>query len=135
MICALRPTGIYGLHHQPQHSKWFDLVQQVVNGETVNCVRGGKEVHAADVADSVDVLLHADSIAGEAYSCYDRYVSEFEVATLAKQISGSPSIIKGEITRPRHQIVSDKIRDLGMNFGGEQRLKETVAELVKAASA
>lgn len=134
MICALRPTGIYGLHHQPQHSKWFDLVQQVVNGETVNCVRGGKEVHAADVADSVDVLLHADSIAGEAYSCYDRYVSEFEVATLAKQISGSPAIIKGEISRPRHQIVSEKIRDLGMNFGGEQRLKETVADLVKAAS-
>ena len=62
-VCALRPTGIYGLHHQPQHSKWFELVQQVVRGVPVSCERGGKEVHAADVAEAVDILLHADSIA------------------------------------------------------------------------
>jgi len=63
-----------------------------------------------------------------------RYVSEFEVATLAKQISGSSASIEGRISGPKHQIVSDKIRDLGMSFGGEQRLKQTVTELVKATS-
>src|SRR5207302_3043214 len=25
-ICALRPTGIYGLAHPPQNSRWFDLI-------------------------------------------------------------------------------------------------------------
>ncbi|MCH2211024.1 MAG: NAD(P)-dependent oxidoreductase [Fuerstiella sp.] len=132
-VCALRPTGIYGLHHQPQHSKWFELVQQVVRGVPVSCERGGKEVHAADVAEAVDILLHADSIAGEVYSCYDRYVSELEVARTAREICGSKSEILGDMPAPKHQIVSDKIQELGMRFGGTERLQQTIAELVAAA--
>src|SRR5215217_341972 len=46
-ICALRPTGIYGLAHPPRKSKWFDLIRAVARGEDVDCRRGGKEVHAA----------------------------------------------------------------------------------------
>ena len=130
-VCALRPTGIYGLHHQPQYSKWYDLVRQVVRGRTVDCVRGGKEVHAADVAEAVDILLHADNIAGEAYSCCDCYVSELQVARIAREISGSESRIHGELPAPKYQIVSDKLRDLGMTFGGEQRLAQTISELVE----
>lgn len=129
-ICALRPTGIYGLHHEAPRSKWYDLVNAVVHGEPVQCRRGGKEVHAADVAEAVEILLHADDIAGEAYSCCDRYVSEFEVATLARELSGSSTQIDGQATVPKHQIVSDKIQELGMRFGGEQRLRATISELV-----
>lgn len=132
-ICALRPTGIYGLHHDPSRSKWYDLVNNVVHGSPVNCNRGGKEVHAADVAEAAELLLHADGIAGEAYSCCDRYVSEFEVARLAQEFSGSPSQISGQITRPKHQIVSDKIQELGLTFGGEQRLRDTISELAALA--
>jgi nucleoside-diphosphate-sugar epimerase len=58
-ICALRPTGVYGLAHRPPDSKWFDLVKTVVNGKAVTCQRGGKEVHAADVAKAVELLLNA----------------------------------------------------------------------------
>ena len=129
-ICALRPTGVYGVTRPIQHSKWFDLVSAVVRGETVQCSRGGKEVHAADVARAVGVLLRSDGIAGEAFNCYDRYVSELDVATLAKELSGSKSQIIGELKQPKHQIVTDKIRALGMEFGGEKLLKGTVATLV-----
>lgn len=129
-ICALRPTGVYGATRPIQNSKWYDLVSAVVRGETVQCKRGGKEVHAADVAKAVGVLLTADRVAGEAFNCYDRYVSELEVATLAKQLSGSNSQIIGEPIQPKHQIVTDKIRALGMQFGGEALLKKTVAELI-----
>lgn len=34
-ICALRPTGIYGLARPPQRSKWFDLVQAVARDELI----------------------------------------------------------------------------------------------------
>ena len=60
-ICALRPTGIYGLAHPPENSKWFDLVGQVLRGEPIATPRGGKEVHAADVARAVALLLAADA--------------------------------------------------------------------------
>lgn len=132
-ICAVRPTGVYGPAHPPERSKWFDLVQKVVRGEEVHCDRGGKEVHAADVAKACGLLLTAEGVAGEAYSCYDRYVSQYEVAALAKEISGGEAKITGGITRPKHEIVTDKIRALGMTFGGKPLLRKTIEELVAAA--
>ncbi len=132
-ICALRPTGIYGLHHQPHRSKWFGMVKRIANGESFECNGGGKEVHAADVAEAVDLLLHATDNAGEVYSCYDSYISQYDVATIAKELSGSNAQILGQQTRPKHQIVSDKIKGLGMQFGGEELLRLTIGELIAAA--
>ena len=122
-ICALRPTGIYGLAHPAETSKWFDLVAAVTRGEDVVCRRGGKEVHAADVARAAALLLSAEAVAGEAYNCYDRYISEFEVATLAQDLAGSRSAIQGEAPLPKHQIVTTKLQALGMRFGGLALLK------------
>jgi nucleoside-diphosphate-sugar epimerase len=133
-ICALRPTGIYGLAHPAGKSRWFDLVGQVLRGEAIATARGGKEVHAADVARAVELLLSADAkaIAGQAFNCYDRYIAEQEVAGIAKELSGSSSTI-AELNRgPKHQIVTDKIRALGMTFRGAALLRQTVAELVRA---
>jgi len=133
-ICALRPTGIYGLAHPAGASRWFDLVGQVIRGEAVASAKGGKEVHAADVAKAVDLLLKADAkvIAGQAFNCYDRYISEQEVARIAKELSGSKSTIADLNRGPKNQIVTTKLRGLGMAFGGESLLRQTVAELVKA---
>lgn len=132
-ICAVRPTGIYGVAHPVDESKWFDLVRAVVRGETVECRSGGKEVHAADVARAVALLLHADGIAGQAYACYDRYISDYEVATLANDLSGRRAQIHGEPKQPKNQIVTDKLRALGMRFGGDELLRATVTQLVAAA--
>jgi nucleoside-diphosphate-sugar epimerase len=134
-ICALRPTGVYGVAHPVEDSKWFGIVRDIVAGRNVTCRRGGKEVHAADVAKAVKTLLEAprESIAGEAFNCFDLYVSEWDVAHLAKRLSGSPSKIHGQQTRPKHQIATDKIGRLGMRFGGQEQLEQTIGELVKAA--
>lgn len=135
-IVALRPTGVYGKHlTEPTRSKWYSLVKDVVAGKPVECTRGGKEVHAADVADATDLLLYSEDNAGEVYACYDRYVSELEVATIAKELSGSDSEIKGEAKTPQNQIVCDKIKGLGMSFGGDARLRASVQELVDSARA
>lgn len=130
-ICALRPTGVYGVARPIEHSKWYDLIQKVRRGEPVVCEKGGKEVHAADVAKAASLLLSAEGIAGEAYNCYDRYVSQREVAQLAKELSGSDSEITGEQPAPKHQIETDKLRALGMEFGGDALLRETVEALLR----
>lgn len=131
-ICSLRPSGVYGVTRPAKHSKWFDLVQSVVRGETVDCQKGGKEVHAADVAKAVEILLGAEGTTGQAYSCCDRYISQFEVATLAKEISGSTAVINGAPKSPKHQIVTNKLQSLGMKFGGTDLVRETVSQLVEA---
>jgi nucleoside-diphosphate-sugar epimerase len=133
-ICALRPTGIYGLTHPAKVSRWFDLVGQVMSGNPINSSRGGKEVHANDVARAVELLLLAKSkvIAGQAFNCFDRYIAEEEVARIAKELTGSASSISDLNRGPKHQIDTKKLRGLGMTFGGETLLGQTVAELIQA---
>jgi nucleoside-diphosphate-sugar epimerase len=132
-ICALRPTGVYGFAHPADQSKWFDLVHDVVQGRDVECRSGGKEVHAADVAKAAGLLLTAPGIAGEEYNCYDRYISEYDVATIAKELTESKSVIHGGQKSPKNQIVTDKLRALGMTFGGDALLRTAVQQLVEAA--
>jgi nucleoside-diphosphate-sugar epimerase len=133
-ICALRPTGIYGLARPASDSRWYDLVGQVLRGEPIHTARGGKEVHAADVARAAALLLTADAsqVAGQAFNCYDRYIAEQEVARIARDLSGSGGAIADLNRGPKNQIVTDKLRALGMTFGGEPLLRQTVAELVEA---
>ena len=133
-ICALRPTGVYGLARPASASRWYDLVGQVLRGEPVASARGGKEVHAADVARAVELLLTADAaaVAGQAFNCYDRYVSEEQVARIAKELTGSASAISDLNRGPRHQIDMAKLRALGMTLGGEALLRRTVQELIDA---
>jgi nucleoside-diphosphate-sugar epimerase len=133
-ICALRPTGIYGLAHPPSASRWYDLIGQVLRGEPITSSRGGKEVHAADVARAVELLLHADAkvLAGQCYNCYDRYVAEQDVARIARELTGSTGEIADLNRGPKHQIDTSKLRALGMTFGGVPLLRQTVQELVEA---
>jgi nucleoside-diphosphate-sugar epimerase len=134
-ICALRPTGIYGLAHPPADSRWYALVGQVLRGEPVATAKGGKEVHAADVARAIDLLLNADAkaVAGQSFNCYDLYVSEQHVARIAKELTGSPSEIADLNRGPKNQIDTHKLRALGMTFGGELLLRRTVQKLVERA--
>jgi nucleoside-diphosphate-sugar epimerase len=132
-ICALRPTGIYGLAHPPQASRWFDLVGEVLRGDPIESPRGGKEVHAIDVARAVELLLRVDvqRIAGQSFNCYDLYVADEQVARIAKELTGSASTISNVNRGPKHQIDTSKIRALGMTFGGEALLRQTVQELIE----
>ncbi len=129
-ICSLRPTGIYGLATPANQSKWYNLVQKVAQGENISSSRGGKEVHAHDVARAVGILLKAEGTTGQAYNCYDMYISEQKVAEIAKHLTGSQSKIEQMQKTPKHQIETKKLRDLGMNFGGEEMLEKTVAQML-----
>jgi hypothetical protein len=78
------------------------------------------------------LTAEATAVAGQAFNCYDRYIAEQEVARIARELTGSSSSIADLNRGPRHQIVSDKLRSLGMTFGGEALLRQTVAALVEA---
>ncbi|TWT52281.1 dTDP-glucose 4,6-dehydratase [Thalassoglobus neptunius] len=131
-ISAVRPTGVYGVNRPVENSKWAPMVQAIINGEPVNCSRGGKEVHAADVAKAIHLCLKADAeeIKGRAFNCYDRYISQFDVATLAKSLTGSSSEITGGQTSPKNQIETNRLRELGMKFGGTALFERTIEELI-----
>jgi nucleoside-diphosphate-sugar epimerase len=135
-IAAIRPCGIYGVSRPIQESKWYNLVLQVANGESVHVQGGGKEVHAADVAKAIALMCTApaEKIIGGIYNCCDRYVSQFEVATLAKEISGSQAKIIGSPSQPKNQIDSSRLLSLGFEFGGVEKLRETITQILRSRS-
>jgi nucleoside-diphosphate-sugar epimerase len=136
-ICALRPTGIYGLAQPPQASRWCDIIRLVRRGEPFASAKGGKEVHAADVARAAELLLSAEAsaITGQSYNCYDLYIAEEHVARITKELTGSKSEIADLNRGPQNQIVTSKLRELGMTFGGEPLLRETVREILHSITA
>ncbi|MFO0912810.1 MAG: NAD(P)-dependent oxidoreductase [Pirellulales bacterium] len=129
-MCAVRPCGIYGLAHPAEDSKWYALIRDIVAGRPVDVRGGGKEVHAADVAQAVSRLLQASNVAGEVFNCCDGYVSQLQVAELARELSGSDSVIQGQAGQPKHQIETAKLRALGFQFGGTELLRQTVRQLI-----
>ena len=130
-ICALRPTGIYGLAFPPEHSKWFDLIRRVKKGGQISIAKGGKEVHAMDVARAISLLLKVDGVAGQTYNCYDMYIADQEVARIASDIFDNNCVIKDINKGSKNQIDTNKIKSLGMIFGGKELLKETVADIAR----
>jgi nucleoside-diphosphate-sugar epimerase len=130
-VCALRPTGIYGLAYPPEESKWFNLLRRVKKGGRISVAKGGKEVHAADVAKAVALLLKSEGAAGQAYNCYDMYIAHQEVARIAAEIMNSQCSIEDINQGPKNQISTQKIKSLGMTFGGKELLKKTLEEMVK----
>lgn len=134
-LCAatVRPASIYGVADPVEDSKWFDIVQQVCLGSDVSATKGSKTVHASDVAKAALLLLdQGDSISGQTYNCCDRMISDYEVAGIAKRIAGSDSVITGQPKKTKHEIDTAKIQSLGMRFGGDALLEQTIAKLVSA---
>lgn len=134
-LCAatLRPPAIYGVADPASKSKWFETVRSICEGSPVEVTGGSKSVHAGDVAKAAMLLLErGDRVAGETYNCCDRMISDFEVATLAKRLTGSTSPISGDAKTAKHEIDTSKIESLGMQFGGSALLEQTIAELIDA---
>lgn len=82
------------------------------------------------------IVRHLASL-GHECSCWfrpesDHYLSELEVATLAKSLSGSRSEPHGIAPQPKNQTLTDKLRALGMTFGGQLLLEQMVRELLAA---
>lgn len=130
---TVRPTSVYGVAQPVENSKWFGIVQQICQGQDVNVTGGSKTVHASDVVKAIRLLLDQDdSITGQTYNCCDRMISDHQVACIAKRIANSDSVITGQPKVAKHKIETGKIEALGMRFGGDRLLEQTIADLVTA---
>lgn len=134
-IAALRPTGIYGLVEPVARSKWFSLVNDVLNDVAVT-ERAGTEVHGRDVASATWLLLTSppETIVGRVFNCSDLVVSNREIARLVHQLVGKSGPLPGEGTPPAGVMRPDALKGLGFAFGGKPLFDRTVADLVREVS-
>ena len=134
--CAsLRPTGIYGLTHPPQRSKWFNLAEAVASGAPLPAARLATEVHGADVAAAVWLLLTApkDQVAGRSFNCSDLLVDTRDVVKRLGERFGVPvETPPAPQNVVRHPMRSAALKTLGWKPGGRELLMQTIDELASA---
>lgn len=131
-VAALRPTGVYGIVEPVERSKWFSLVNDVVDGVAVP-EKAGTEVHGNDVAIATWTLLTTPArIAGCAFNCSDIVVSNRDIVRLVHRFAGITGTVPEESEHPGGVMRSDALEALGVRFGGRKLFEPTIAELVGA---
>jgi nucleoside-diphosphate-sugar epimerase len=132
-IAALRPTGVYGIVAPVERSKWFSLINDVIDGVAAP-ERAGTEVHGDDLASAVWELLSAapGRVAGRVFNCSDIVVTTRDIVRLVHKFSGTSGPVPKEGDLPKGIMRSDALEALGVTFGGRPRFEKTVADLVAA---
>ncbi len=135
--CAIRATGVYGLTYPVERSKWWGLVQAVLNGDEILSSGGGTEVHGADVARVIgEVLQRPDVPRSDIIHMSDLYVAHREVVWLARQFADKAGALPPAPARPpQNVLVCRRVGEMGLTLGGLPLLEATVGELVRAAQA
>ena len=131
----MRPTGVYGLTHPVERSKWFDLALALRRNEPLPPARRATEVHGRDVAAAVWTLLNAPSeqVAGCAFNCSDLVVDSRDVmAALAERMAVPADLPPPAGNALRHPMRSPALRALGWRPGGRALLAETLDALAEA---
>ena len=133
-VCALRPTGVYGLTWPAGRSKWLGLVRSLLDGEGPVETRAGTEVHGADVARAVILLLQApaDSVAGRAFNCSDLVVTTRDIAGHVVRLTGRDVPLPPAGDAPS-VMTCEGLTALGLTFSGQVLLEETIGDLIALA--
>lgn len=132
-IAVLRPTGVYGITHPVERSKWYDLVRTTLAGEAWPGRHGGGEVHGADVARAVLLLLDAPDLAGRVFNCADLYLTDRDIAASVQRLAGVDGPLpEPPSSPPRNLMVCRALAELRFRFGGRPLLERTLAELIEA---
>jgi nucleoside-diphosphate-sugar epimerase len=135
-ICALRPTGVYGVVHPIQRTKWLGLIDAIRRGEAWPESRCATEVHGSDVARAVWMLLTADGIAGRVFNCSDLMVSTTTVAQIVQRTTGARGPLPPHPSGSLPRIMScGGLHERGFHFGGVSLLEQTIGEIISILEA
>ncbi|MEL6895896.1 MAG: NAD(P)-dependent oxidoreductase [Planctomycetota bacterium] len=128
----LRPTGIYGITDPITDSRWYALIRDIVEGRSVDIGSGAKLVHAADVASAACLLVESpQSPGGDTFNCCDQFIANATVAEIAKEITNSKSEFTGMRKPAGNAMVTQRIQQWGMQFGGHNKLRRTIQTIVQ----
>src|SRR5690606_6041034 len=127
---SLRVTGVYGPAAKGREHKWASLFADYLDGKSI-APRAGTEVHGADVAEAVRLVLEHPAIPPALLNVSDILLDRHDLLRLVRELTDSPHALP---PRAESAVVNamrtDRLRALGWVPGGSQRLAVTVAELL-----
>ncbi|GAB5463409.1 NAD-dependent epimerase/dehydratase family protein [Hoeflea alexandrii] len=125
---SLRLTGVYG---DLRPNKWDGLFADYLAGRPVK-VRAGTEVHGRDAGQAVRLMLEtdADKVGGQSFNVSDIVTDTHEVLACVKAASGCEVAIPARAKQDTvAAMITDKIRALGWQPGGQPLLGQTISKL------
>ena len=133
-VCALRPTGVYGLSHPLAASKWYTLVEQVLRGDSGIAPRSSTEVHGRDVAKAIECLLTAPAevVRGRGFNCSDIQITTRHLVQQISQRLACAAKLPDEGAPVVNPMACAALEALGWSPGGQALLTQTLDELVAA---
>ena len=137
-FCSLRPTGVYGITHPVERTKWLDLALAMMCGNPLPKARLATEVHGRDVAAAVWLLLTAPAadVAGRAFNCSDLVLDTRSVMErLAERLNVGPELPVAATNELRNSMRTTALDGLGWRPGGEGLLAQTLDRLAATARA
>ena len=136
--CSLRPTGVYGVTHPVERTKWLDLALAMMSGSPLPTARLATEVHGRDVAAAVWLLLTAPAadVGGRAFNCSDLVLdSRTVMERLAERLNVGPELPVAAANELRNSMRTTALDGLGWRPGGEELLAKTLDRLAATARA
>ena len=130
-VTVLRPTGVYGIVHPLERTKWHDLARTVLEGRSPRESRAGTEVYGGDVADAVWRLLTAPAsvVAGRVFNCSDLEVDTRDVVARIQAVFEREGPLPPPAPPVRAVLRCDRLRALGWRPGGDARLQAELEAL------
>jgi nucleoside-diphosphate-sugar epimerase len=132
---VLRVTGVYGFSGPGRDHKWSGLIRNLAGGMAI-MGRAGSEVHGDDVADAVVLVMDADRSAmpDPVFNVSDLVVDRAEIAALVAERTGKvlpacPRFIASGL----NVMDTSRLRGLGWQPGGREKLRSTVRAMTDAA--
>lgn len=132
---VLRVTGIYGPAGPGRDHKWSELFADYLAGRAI-APRAGTEVHGADVAAAVQLMLEApeNEVSGEIFNVSDFVVDRRELLAIVKGATRSAHPLPPPADASAINVMSTgKLEAMGWRPGGRVLLERTVRQMVRPA--
>jgi nucleoside-diphosphate-sugar epimerase len=104
-----RPCAVYGIDPALSRGRWFDLVDKVRRGETIDTKEGNRVVHIEDVANALALAVGDESVSGQFFNLVDFYMYYQQAAEFARELTGSTAkIIDCDGPEPKNRFDCSK---------------------------
>ncbi|MHA7874034.1 NAD-dependent epimerase/dehydratase family protein [Roseivivax sp.] len=127
---ALRATGVYG---PGPANKWRGLIADYLAGRAV-APRIGTEVHGADLAEAVALLLDAPGVTGPVH-CSDLLLDRRALLAEVASLTGAAHPLPAATADAPGVLDCARLAELGWRPGGMERLRADLPAMIAEARA
>ena len=133
-VTILRPVTIYGVRPQIDKSEWFQTVDFLATNYNVDLKGSTKYVSVDAVCQAVEKVLGNKEAAGKIYHLVDGHIQNLDLGKMIVDAIDSFGEVEGIMGEKGVPMSNEAAKALGVEFKGEEGIKEYIKLLFKLQS-